>query len=51
MDQGDKKAKIKTMIVLSLLTGKKKKKKKSLWQNFMNFKFISQNFSKISGTQ
>lgn len=25
MDQGDKKAKIKTMIVLSLLTGKKKK--------------------------
>ena len=36
MDQGDKKAKIKTMIVLSLLTGKKKK---SLWQNFMNFKF------------
>ena len=27
MDQGDKKAKIKTMIVLSLLTEKKKKKK------------------------
>lgn len=26
MDQGDKKAKIKTMIVLSLLTEKKKKK-------------------------
>ena len=48
MNQGDKKAKIKTMIVLSLLT---EKKKKSLWQNFMNFKFISQNFSKISGTQ
>ena len=48
MNQGDKKAKIKTMIVLSLLT---EKKKKNLWQNFMNFKFISQNFSKISGTQ